>query len=480
MQELHRQRRFKYTEIVDHISHAIDSGVIPRGGKLPSLRTMSDRYDCSISVAMQAYRELERMGVAYAQERSGYFAAPSRPVRTPSADARGTNTLQEPVQPVSILGRIVNASNDGKLVPLGAGIPDEGLLPLTGLSRSLVRVTRDRPTLLHEYSDEAGSLTLRRQIARHMVARGVSVGPEEILITNGCIEALSLAIQASTDPGDAVAVESPVFLGTIQLLTELRRRIVPVPTSPEDGMDLDSLQDILATDTIGAIIMTAVHQNPLGFVMPEEARRHAVQIAAEHGVPLIEDDIYSETSFDHETERPLRSFDQGDTVIYCSSFSKTLGPGMRIGWLVDGPHQRHTRALKTASTLGVAPLLQEALADFLSTARYAHHMKRLQTQMGHQARALKHMILDTWPDSIAMTNPAGGYYFWVELPDTVDSLTLFEEALARGISIVPGQAFGGQDRFRNFIRLSYGSPVTDRTRAAVEELGRLIAWGDRS
>ncbi len=422
------------------------------------------------------------MGVVYARERSGYFAAPSRRLRTPTfypREGAGSEAPSEPVKPVSILGRIVNASNDTDLVPLGAGIPDATLLPLSGLSRSLIRMSRDRTTLLHEYSNEAGSNALRRRIAQHMISRGVTVTPEEILITNGCIEALSLAIQACTAPGDAVAVESPVFLGTIQLLTDLHRRILPVPTSPERGMDLDSLEGLLTKNEVKAIIMTAVHQNPLGFVMPPEARRRAVDIAVRHGVPLIEDDIYSETSFNHETQWPLRSFDQGNTVLYCSSFSKTLGPGMRIGWLLDGAHRERTRALKTATTLGVAPLLQEALADFLSTARYTHHMKRLQTQIAGQAHTLKHVILDTWPDSIAMTDPAGGYYFWVELPETIDSLTLFEAALKRGISIVPGQAFGGRDRFRNFIRLSYGSPVTDRTRTAIETLGAMIAEGDR-
>ena len=467
-------RRFLYEKIADSISDAIDSGSIHYGGKLPSLRKMSSRFGCSVSVIMQAYEQLERLGKACSIERSGFYATCPRNGQAPEPEAETYTLKREDAKPVSIIGRIVEASNDNTILPLGAGIPDNDLLPLRSLRQSINRVMRGRPGILREYSNEAGSAALRTQIARRMLERDVNVPGDEILITNGCIEALSLALQVCTGVGDPVAIESPVFLGTLQLLNELGRKVVPIPTSARDGMDLESLETVLKKGEAKAVVTTAIFQNPLGFLQPEEKRKKMAEMTQKYAVPLIEDDIYSDSSFNHEVFPPIKSFDTRGNVLYCASVSKTLGPGMRIGWLMGGRFHSRCRTLKTALSLGGSPLLQEGLADFLTMGSYTRHIRRLQTAMAGQARETKQLLLSSLPPGTAISDPQGGYYFWVELPGRVDSLKLFETALKEGIGIVPGQAFSSGDRHKNCIRVSYGSPVTRATREGIEKLGSVI------
>jgi DNA-binding transcriptional MocR family regulator len=475
----HSTRSFLYEQIADRISGAIDTGMIPYGEKLPSLRRMSTRYNCSVSVVMQAYQELERLGKASSVERSGFFATFPLTGQVPEPENERYSLKREEAKPVSIIGKIVEASNDSAILPLGAGIPDASLLPAGNLRQSINRVMRERPGILREYSNEAGSAGLRVQIARRMLDKGVGVTGEDILITNGCIEALSLALQVCTGPGDPVAIESPVFLGTIQLLNELGRTVVPIPTSAAEGMDLESLEKVLQRGDAKAVISTAVFQNPLGFVQPLEKRKRTVELALKYGIQIIEDDVYSDSSFDHEVFSPFKSFDTAGNVIYCASFSKTLGPGMRIGWLIGGKYHSRCKTLKTALSLGGSPLLQEGLADYLAGGGSHNHIKRLQTAIAGQARETKQLLLSVLPAGTAISDPKGGYYFWVELPVKIDSLQLFETALQEGISIVPGQAFSCGDRYKNCIRISYGSPVSEATRKGIRKLGRLIEKAQR-
>ncbi len=466
--------RFKYEEIAGYISQAIVDGVIPCGSKLPSLRRMSIRFDCSVSVVMQAYEELEKQGKTYAVEKSGFFA--SLPLRNPlPAFQKDSYTLKsEKARPLSIIGKIVEASNDKTIVPLGAGIPCESLLPLAALKQSIGRVLREDASLLQRYSNEAGDLRLRNEICKILLIRGIRVSPGEILITNGCTEALSLAIQAATSPGDAIAIESPVFMGAIQIMKELNRRIVSLPTSAQNGMDLDSLETTLRNGEVKAVMMTAAFQNPLGFVMPPEKRKRAVELADRYGITIIEDDLYSESSHNHSVERSLKSFDGKGKVIYCSSFSKTVSPGLRIGWMIGGDYHQKCRNLKTTQNLGGSPLLQAALADFLVTGRYDYHVKTLQKAFCRQAAEMKMLLSSAFPSDTAISSPGGGLFYWVELPGRIDTLKLFNQALKEKISLAPGQAFCSGEHFRNCLRVSFASPVTDEIRSGIRRLGNMI------
>ena len=265
---MNREGKYRYEQISDNIADSIEKGLITRGSKLPSLRKMSDRWECALSVVMQAYGELEARGLVQSVEKSGYYVARRREAPLPEQGAERYSLKPEASRPLSLIGKVVEASNDSSIMPLGAGIPHHSLLPVNSLKRSLSRVTKEKPFLLQEYSDEAGYYPLRREVSRVLLARGINAGPEDILITNGCTEALSLAVSVLTGQGEPVAVESPQFLGQVQILGQLKRNVIPIPTSPESGMDLDCLENLLKEGTVKTVIMTAVHQNPLDLSCP--------------------------------------------------------------------------------------------------------------------------------------------------------------------------------------------------------------------
>ena len=467
-------KKFRYEEIADYIAEAINEGTIKFGNRLPSLRKTSKRFNCSISVAMQAYQELEKSGKVYAVEKSGFFA--SRPVENPrpATNAESYSLRSEEAKPLSIIGKIVDASNDKRIVPLGAGIPHESLLPISAVKQSLNRVLRENPLLINQYSDEAGYLGLRTEICRILLNRGVNAGPDEILITNGCTEALSLAVQSATSEGDTVAIESPVFMGAIQILKELGRKIITIPTSAERGIDLDLLETAARQGDVKAVMMTAAFQNPLGFVMPEENRKKAVELAEKYNFTIIEDDLYSDCSHNYTAERPLKSFDRRGIVIYCSSFSKTLSPGLRIGWMIGGLYQRKCRKLKITQNLGGSPVLQAAMADFLKNGRYVNHVKKFQKSIARQALEMKILLSGYFPDNTAISTPCGGFFFWLEINGEIDTVMLFRKALDEKISIAPGEVFGNGGRFRNCLRISFAYPVTESIRDGIRKLGDMI------
>ncbi len=466
--------RFRYEEIADYISDAISEGTIPYGGKLPSLRRMSSRFSCALSVVMQAYRELEKQGKTYAVEKSGFFAALPSCNPLPSINAETYSLKSENAKPLSIIGKIVEASNDKSILPFGAGIPHESLLPVSKLKQSVNRILRDDPLLLKQYSDESGYYPLRNEICRILLNRGINVSPDDILVTNGCTEALSLAVQTATSPGDAVAIESPVFMGAIQIIRELGRKIIPIPTSSDKGMDLDSLESVIRKEGVKAVLMTAAFQNPLGYIMPEQNRKHAVEIAEKYDIIIIEDDLYSDCSHTFSVVRPLKSFDRSGHVAYCSSFSKTISPGLRIGWMIGGNYHRQCRNLKITQNLGGSPLLQASLADFLNNGRYMNHVKKFQKNISRQALEMKMLLSGYLPPDTAISSPEGGFFFWLEFSDKVDTLKLFHKALDEGICIAPGQVFGNGERFRNCMRISFASPVTYEAREGIRRLGTMI------
>ena len=459
MREAPAAHRYRYEELVDYIMIALDENAISSGEKLPSLREMSSRFDCSLSVVMQAYGELEVRGLIRAVEKSGFFALPPPAAEgeLPAPEKEGHSLCEETIRPLSIIGRIVEASNSSDILPLGAGLPETSLLPIAALKRSLTRVAREEQGLYGRYTDEAGDPLLRLEIARFMLRRRVETDADEILISNGCTEALMLAILSCTEVGDAVAVESPVFLGVLQILKETGRQVIPIPTSPDRGMDMDALESVFASGRTRVGIITPAFQNPLGFVMPEKNRKRAAEIARRWDSVLIEDDIYSDCSFGHELHRPIRSFDTDGRVIYCSSFSKTISPGMRIGWIMAGRYSSRVGSLKTSHTLGGNPLTQRAMALFLRDASYGRHIRNFRKAIARQSAATRRLLIEHLPAGSRISAPEGGLYLWVELPIPLDATVLFERALKEGIGLAPGSAFGNNGRYSNCFRISCGS-----------------------
>src|SRR5262249_20333066 len=260
-----------------------------------------------------------------------------------------------------------------------------------------------------------GSAELRRQISRRYLRFGIRVLPDEIVITNGALEALNLSLQSVTKPGDAVAVESPSFYACLQAIESLGLKAVEIRTDSREGVDLGALEQAIDSHRVRACWFMTTFQNPLGATMPDEKKRDLVRLLESRDVPLIEDDVYAELYFSARRPRAAKSFDDRGLVLHCGSFSKCLAPGYRLGWVAAGRFTRDVQRRKVMPSLATSIPVQDAIADLLQHETYDAHLKKLRRSLAAQRQSLLDTVRRHFPGQ-RVTEPEGGYFAWLELP----------------------------------------------------------------
>ena len=465
--------RYRYEELVGFISDLVDSGTLPPGSRAPSVREISQQRKTSISTVLQAYRLLEARGVLEARPKSGFYVTNGASVSLPTPAM-----TRPPARPtrVTVTGLVVNLlehASDPDLVPLGCAIPSPDLLAAGRLDRVLARAARVKGTDYNIYTHPKGDARLRREIARRALRWGQALAPDDIAVTCGCTEALTLALTTVARPGDTIAIESPTYFGLLQVIEAHGLKALELPTDADTGVDLATLERALATKSIAACLFASSFNNPLGCTMPEDRKRALLTLLTRHGVPLIEDDIYGDIYFGAERPKPFMALDPEADVIYCSSFSKTVAPGYRVGWIATKRHMMRVLDNKFAFTLCGPALPQAALADFLSSGGYDSHLRRIRRSFQDNIDRMMRAIDKAFPTGTRMSRPAGGFVLWLVLPYGIRTRDLFARALAHGICFAPGDAFSAGRRYANCLRLSCGHPWDARMQAAIETLGRL-------
>lgn len=463
-----------YQQLSDELRSAILDGRLSSGTRLPSVREASISRGLSINTVLSAYRLLEAQGVVEARPQSGYFVKTrlesplaSVPLRSPTAQPIRAAVLDR-------IARVVSAQARPDHVDLSLACPRGGdFYPAEKLGRLVADTARRQPHLIGDYSLPPGSSRLRREIARHALALGVVIEPDEVILTNGCMEALQFALRVATKPGDAVAMESPTYFNLIPLAKHLGLRIIEVPTHPGQGMSMDALELLLSERQVSAVVCMPDVQNPLGSGMPLTEKKRLADMAAQYRVPVIEDALYSELQYTTPLQPAVKSFDRDGWVMLCASYTKTLAPGFRIGYIEAGRFQQEVQSLKFCSSVAQPAVLAEALAAFLEDGGYVQHLRRLRRLYASQTHRLRGLIEDAFPVGTKATEPCGGFLVWVELPEGCDADQLFEDALAHGISITPGTLFSPSGRYRRHLRLSGCYPFSDRHIHALVSLGQL-------
>jgi DNA-binding transcriptional MocR family regulator len=464
----------RYEKFADDIAELIRSGVLGPGQRVPSVRYASQTYGVSPSTVFQAYYLLERRGLIRARPRSGYFVnahAPS-PFSEPVISSQVNESTEVDVS--ELVFSVLDSIKDPNTVPFGSAFPSPTLFPLQRLSRSLASAAREMDPRMVVTDMSPGNPQLRRQIALRYMVGGLMLPMEELLITNGALEALNLCLQAVTEPGDLVAIEAPAFYACLQILERLKLKAVEIPVHPRDGIDLGVLAQTLARHPIKAAWCMTSFQNPMGATMPEAKKQELVELLRNHQVPLIEDDVYAELYYGQQAPKPAKAFDTEGLVMHCGSFAKSLAPGYRIGWVAAGRYAQKIERLKLMTSLCASMPAQAAIADYLQHGGYDRHLRKLRYALEEQQSAMLAAIARYFPTHTRVSQPAGGYFLWLELPPQLDSLKLFQMALAQGISIAPGPIFSPTQRFRNCIRLNYGSPWDETAEKAMETLGRIV------
>ncbi|MEA3188058.1 MAG: hypothetical protein QOD99_1888 [Chthoniobacter sp.] len=464
-----------YEEVAARIEKLIREGTLQPGDRIPSLRRASKQHAVSVTTTLQAYLDLENRGLIEARPKSGFYVRVSQRARLLEPKVSKPASAVTAVSVGTLQSRLFEVARLPGVVPFGGAAPGPELLPVEKLSRILAAVSRSAGAAGMNYDMPPGAEKLRREISKRLLDANTQISPDGIITTCGGTEALMLCLRAVTKRGDVVAVESPTYFGVLHTIEELGLKAIEIPMHPRTGMDLDALEKALKTRAIAVCVAVPNFSNPLGSLMPDANKARLVELLAPREVPLIEDDIFGELYFGEHRPRVAHSYDKNGLVMLCSSFSKTLAPGYRVGWVAPGRFFAKIKTLKLTSTLATATLPELAIAEFLANGGYDHYLRSVRRIYQKNVECMSEAVAKSFPAITKITRPTGGFVLWIELPKHVDSLLLDDRALAHKISIAPGPMFSAKRGFGNFIRISCGHRWSPHAEEAIGILGDLVA-----
>jgi DNA-binding transcriptional MocR family regulator len=463
----------RYERLATQIGDLIQRGDLAPGTRIPAVRAACDAYGVSPSTVFRAYYLLESQGLIVARPRSGYFVSAAAPGAPLHGAASTPNEPSKSVNISELVFEVLHSIKDTHTVALGSAFMSPTVFPMQRLGRSCASVNRSTDLAKMVAALPPGDDALRRQIALRYLMAGMVVHVDEIIITSGALDALTLSLQVLTHAGDEIAIEKPTFYAALQAIQRLQLKVVEIPVHPVEGHDMEALAQALDRRPIRACWFMTSFQNPTGTTLSDTKKQTLVELLAKYEVPLIEDDVYSELRFGSAPIRPAKFFDRQGLVLHCGSFAKSLAPGYRIGWAAAGRFAEQLERAKWMTTLSASVPAQRAIADYLKHGGYDLFLRKLRRKLAAQQADMLSAIDRYFPAQTSATRPDGGYFTWVELPRHVDSLRLFEAALERGISLAPGAIFSASGEFRHHIRLNYGYPWSPEIERAMATLGEL-------
>lgn len=450
-----KAKQFLYRQVIEMVHQMRDQGIVRAGDKLPSLRQLATQLNVSVPTVKQGYMELERQGVIEAREKSGYYL---------KARSHGQNKLQRPriaskptvVSRQDLIEQVYQGIHQPSNLALGVANPTAAIPTHKTLGRITKRIMSHGSTEPFTYGPVKGYLALRVQIAQRYLSLGMHVNPDDIVITNGAQEALSLALSTVAVPGDVVIVESPGYFGILETIESLGMLALELPMCAEDGLLVKDIQRALNKHPVKAIVMSSTVSNPIGSCIPESSKAEIVGIAESAGVPIIEDDVYGDLYFGAERGKPLQHFSQQGGVLTCSSFSKTAAPSLRVGWLYAPNFTSRVQQLKRAYSQSSSMIGQSVVSEFLRGGDYDRYLRQLRQVLQTNKERMISQLQRTLGDEVRISDPQGGCVLWLEFPKHIDCSRLFQLALAQQVSVTPGVLFSPTDRFRHCLRLSFG------------------------
>jgi DNA-binding transcriptional MocR family regulator len=462
-----------YEQLAGELGGLIASRVFAPGDRLPSIRHLAQQKRLSVSTVMQALRLMEDRGLVEARPQAGYYVR-HRPRMT--AVMTDAEHLKEPayVGINNLLMRVLKANEDPNIMQMGSAWPLDELLPMKRMQKTVAAVAKRDSTLLSAVSCyETNYPEFTRQITRRALDWG-HVDPAEIVVTGSCTEAISLCLRAVARPGDTIAIESATYFVLLQLIESLGMKALEIPTHPKTGPSIDALEVALNAGLVQAVMLIPNANNPLGCVMPEANKQRLATLLSQHDIPLIEDDVYGDLCFAPERPWPVKAYDITGNVMLCSSFSKAVSPGARVGYVVAGRYAQDIAVLKMVSSGATSHFFQAVLADFLAGSAYENQVRKMRRALSQRIARMSDAICAAFPQQCTVSEPQGGFVVWVGMPAQVDALALHQSAIAEGIAFMPGQLFSASGKYSNYLRLNCGNAWSPRVEAAVARLGELV------
>jgi len=462
-----------YQHIANNIEKLIIAGTLKVGDKLPSVRMLGKKQGISVSTAFQAYYSLEGKGFIEARSKSGYYVK-YNPEKFPKLPQKVHPEPKESnISTEEIASRVYKEIDSKNVIRFSLALPSADFLPVAKLNKAITKSIQKSKDSCIGYEHSLGNPELRKQISKLSFNWSGQISEDEIIVTSGCNEALVTCLKGSTKAGDTVAIESPTYFGMLRVLELLGLRAIEIPTDPTSGVDLDILKKYIPKFNIKACLFIPNFNNPLGCCMPDINKKELVSMLSNYEIPLIEDDIYGELYFGTQRPRTCKSFDNNGLVLHCTSVSKSIAPGYRIGWAIPGKFLDRVRDIKIAYSGPTATVTQAAIANFLGNGRYEFHMKEMRKLLYSQYLKYIQTIVEYFPKDTRISRPQGGFVLWIELNKNIDTFKLYQQALIQNISIAPGHIFSLQPKYSNCLRLSFCHTWNEKTEEALKTIGKI-------
>ncbi|WP_144140821.1 PLP-dependent aminotransferase family protein [Paraburkholderia sp. BCC1884] len=455
----------RYVWLANRLHSEIRKGLWVPGQRLLSVRQLGLAYSVSVTTALAAYRRLEDLQIIESRPKRGYFVRASMGGKAPRENNRAEVGQDDPQDSHASQNRQEHSPSTS----FGAAVCCDSLFPTNALARHISTAVRHDNGILSRPSSTLGSASLRLALAAHAATWNCHVDDNSILVTNGCVEALSLALRALTSPGDTVLVDSPTYFGYLSTIAQLQLIPLAIPFLSAPLEALNMVINLARNGKIAACILAPTVSNPSGTSMSEDGKQRLVDLLDTLSIPLIEDATFNDLHF-NSTQRAAKSYDRTGNVVLCSSTSKTLMPGTRLGWVAGGRYHQSIVSIK-GNTSATPPLVvQRALGDFLQGGGYQHHLRRFRRRAKAQVLETLAYIQEQFPSGTSARLPDGGYLLWVRLPDSRSATELAMCASSEGIRIAPGPMFSPMGKFRDYVRINCGFQLDAPRRAVLRRI----------
>lgn len=465
-----------YRQVADKIKNLIVQETLKDGDKVPSIRGLSRDLGVSINTVKEAYLYLENNQYIISKPQSGFY------VNNQNTNFDNNNILA----PVLLNPLKENICRIYSSQIVNGSCPPEAELAVSSISTDLrpkQKLANCYQNVFKYHGDEAlnyclppGYLPLREQIAVQLVRARMKVNPDEIIITSGCTNSVALALMAICKPDDTIAIESPMYFNFLKICEELKLNVIEIPNSRESGLSLDTLEFVLEYHNIKAFLCTPNCNNPLGSIMSDKQKHELVKCMERFNVPLIEDDVYGELYYIENRPTTCKSFDKTGNVIHCSSFTKNIAPGLRVGWVIPGKYYKQIENKEFLFTLGNSGISQIALSYYLKEGGYERHNRQLRSKLKLQLQEMMDYILEIFPKETKITMPQGGIVLWVECPEYINILDVYKKVIEKGVFFAPGPIFTLSGKYTNFLRLN-GGIWNDDIKKAIVEISNCLSTG---
>ena len=442
----------KYIQIATQLMGKIEQQLIDNGAKMPSLRSFCQLHNISMTTALACYRYLEKRDYLTPEYKKGYYV--QRPVRL---EGSGIKRHTFPVFKSAVCSMDKRPEQRPVVdsdYSLATAQLDAQLIDRNALAKCIKSVTKQVDFNLL-YDETSGNIVLREQLSDHFTQQGFAVSADELVITNGCLDAVLISLETVSQPGDVIAVSSPCYSGLLDILTTLGRAVIEIP-STEHGMDLVQLENTLKNTDVKACLFTANHQNPTGHSLSHQQKRAIAEMGAKFRVPIIEDDVFRELSHQRTVPLPIKHYDQHGWVMWCASVSKTLAPGLRIGWCLPGRFTNKFIQQRMIRTLGVNQPIQLALAQYIAKGYYTTHLNKVNRALRDISAQYITFLQANLPPLAHVFAPSGGLVLWLTLPK-VNTQKLAASLAQQNVYVKTGNLFSTTTLYKDCLRINMGN-----------------------